>query len=610
MDTRTSAPQHISNSSLDLVTVVPTLSERERIRIEFYKTYDVMTGVRIAATLGGFFGLMVILVVYKSKCKSRSLSDEHLEAAITAAVTEEEEMDTLAALNSGNFSMFGGPRRSLGNMSAPAYTRFSSFAGSYSGMVNAPRARGRVSLPTTDKFHYYSNISSPRHDYRSYNEEEEEGNEGGEDEYVSNLLTIPRHSRRLSSITVSSSDTSYLERRGSALEMGLPVLPSNSRIPPRISRAPPDVKKSSEWDFYYPIDIRVIQPTPTMSPCDSEVTLYDHPHNTPEPFSRLPSVSLTPPSPKGLEVPKLAPLASITSCSGIESEMGSDSVFLDPEVIDTEDEMEEFSLDSEAEGDLSEPRHPPSPPSTDISNGQKRRFSVPSSLQPAPPDEKRPTKCSSKNPRTVLISNPDEDQYPSCSKSCTTFQSAERNSPSSDERTLREDMSRRPKLPLPPDEDIPDTSIQRDCTVTIEEDDVPLPLVLPKHTNETQDVLSLEETSAEDESLQGRTFVHEALIEEIPVIVESKLTDDESSMSGGGSDLELRSMQNTPKLIAQKSKSDPSISEEHHGTTIMTLTLATSLSCDQLVKHLQMKEKQTLASNSIHFLPWPQETLF
>jgi hypothetical protein len=78
---------------------------------------------------------MVILVVYKSKCKSRSLSDEHLEAAITAAVTEEEEMDTLAALNSGNFSMFGGPRRSLGNMSAPAYTRFSSFAGSKYGLI-------------------------------------------------------------------------------------------------------------------------------------------------------------------------------------------------------------------------------------------------------------------------------------------------------------------------------------------------------------------------------------------------------------------------------------------------------------------------------------------
>lgn len=44
-----------------------TLSEREQLKIEFYKTYDVMTGVRIAATLGGFFGLMILLLVYKSR---------------------------------------------------------------------------------------------------------------------------------------------------------------------------------------------------------------------------------------------------------------------------------------------------------------------------------------------------------------------------------------------------------------------------------------------------------------------------------------------------------------------------------------------------------------
>lgn len=42
-------------------------AERARIRMEFFATYDVMTGVRIAATLGGFFGLMVFLVVYKSR---------------------------------------------------------------------------------------------------------------------------------------------------------------------------------------------------------------------------------------------------------------------------------------------------------------------------------------------------------------------------------------------------------------------------------------------------------------------------------------------------------------------------------------------------------------
>lgn len=40
---------------------------------EYYKTYDVMTGVRIAATLGSFFGLMVLLILYKSKSKASVL---------------------------------------------------------------------------------------------------------------------------------------------------------------------------------------------------------------------------------------------------------------------------------------------------------------------------------------------------------------------------------------------------------------------------------------------------------------------------------------------------------------------------------------------------------
>lgn len=44
--------------------------ERLRLREEFFATYDVMTGIRIAATLGGFFFLMVFLVVYKSRSHS------------------------------------------------------------------------------------------------------------------------------------------------------------------------------------------------------------------------------------------------------------------------------------------------------------------------------------------------------------------------------------------------------------------------------------------------------------------------------------------------------------------------------------------------------------
>lgn len=61
-------PEHyyIVNAT-DRPTLEQITAERERIRVEFFSTYDVMTGVRIATTLGGFFGLMVFLVIYKSR---------------------------------------------------------------------------------------------------------------------------------------------------------------------------------------------------------------------------------------------------------------------------------------------------------------------------------------------------------------------------------------------------------------------------------------------------------------------------------------------------------------------------------------------------------------
>lgn len=65
-----------------LPDATPTLSEREQVKIEFYKTYDVMTGVRIAATLGGFFSLMVLLVVYKSRWFWGAYSTRHLSLTI------------------------------------------------------------------------------------------------------------------------------------------------------------------------------------------------------------------------------------------------------------------------------------------------------------------------------------------------------------------------------------------------------------------------------------------------------------------------------------------------------------------------------------------------
>lgn len=75
------------SSSTTLRPPPPTLSPKEIMRNNFYKTYDAMTGVRIAATLGGFFALMVILVVYKSKSKTeKALEDPKLAAAAVAEV--------------------------------------------------------------------------------------------------------------------------------------------------------------------------------------------------------------------------------------------------------------------------------------------------------------------------------------------------------------------------------------------------------------------------------------------------------------------------------------------------------------------------------------------
>ncbi|KAJ8867846.1 hypothetical protein PR048_031651 [Dryococelus australis] len=333
-------PSTLVNPNRGLPTATPTI-DREQMKLEFYSTYDVMIGVRIAATLGGFFSLMVLLVVYKSKCKSKSLSDEDLTAAAAATAVSDEEKDI-------GFSapfMFApetrrGQRQSLGNMSAPAFvrTRFSSIGG-YSTLDASPflnYQRGK-SLPGS-ALQFPFAVGNTSATASSYLAEPEDSFVESPSCYYHRFLTVPQDERRLSSITCSSSDTSYLERRGSAVEMGLPA------PPPKAGAA------QEMWDFYYPIDIQIIQPTPEVSPCGSERTLYDHP---------------VPEGKMSLGVPRLAPLASISSCAASlsdysEHSVGSDSVFMDDdEELDTEDEVEGFSTDSEGT-EVGEKRLPPS----------------------------------------------------------------------------------------------------------------------------------------------------------------------------------------------------------------------------------------------------------
>lgn len=115
------------------LTDAENAAERARVREEFFATYDVMTGVRIAATLGGFFGLMVFLIVWKSRSSSNEtlkvLKDPKMAAVAAVCMQEEEEREIHDAIVATGMSIYPDEydalvyRRqrmlSLGNVSAP-----------------------------------------------------------------------------------------------------------------------------------------------------------------------------------------------------------------------------------------------------------------------------------------------------------------------------------------------------------------------------------------------------------------------------------------------------------------------------------------------------------
>jgi hypothetical protein len=227
LSTVATPPANSSNSSGSPAPPPPTLSEREQLKQEFYKTYDVMTGVRIAATLGGFFSLMVFFVVYKSRCGRGGKSISSSDVAAAAA-----ELDAVPELPFDGFYSLTAPRRSLGNVSAPAAMRTSraaSYAYSDSSMLWGPP----TSQPSRGSF-----------------------------------LVVP--GVRLSSTGSSSDSSYYLEHHGS-VELSLPPAPRPRRCWRRstIAAAAQEVVCTEGG-----IDINVIQPTPDVSPCGSERQLY------------------------------------------------------------------------------------------------------------------------------------------------------------------------------------------------------------------------------------------------------------------------------------------------------------------------------------------------
>ncbi|XP_037958776.1 serine-rich adhesin for platelets [Teleopsis dalmanni] len=309
-------------------TISPFLqneTERDRIRAEFFATYDVMTGVRIAATLGGFFGLMVFLIVWKSRSSSNEtlkvLKDPKMAAVAAVCMQEEEEREIQEAMVATGMSIYPDEydaiiyRRqrmlSLGNVSAPPMLnrgyRFSSVGGGgYSSLLEPPRRFSysatsggsltggrRKSGSETSRIlsNYPMGSSFGTDDYFIETEDElDNGDYVRNEEQLEELNAIHRRtdstkskqgflevplmgqdSRRSSAMTCCSTESSYLERRYSAFTLGL------SNLPPSLQRKLSVTSRTSStdnWDYYYP-DIQVIQPTPKPSPCPSERSIYE-----------------------------------------------------------------------------------------------------------------------------------------------------------------------------------------------------------------------------------------------------------------------------------------------------------------------------------------------
>lgn len=140
-------------------TLDPLELNKTRIAEEFYSTYDVMTGVRIAMTLGGFFAFMVILVLYKSKSETeKALEDPVFTAAAVADAEEEEERQLAAVIEAEVFQKLN-PRRSRQSIDNSSLsrnwirsTRKYSSLGGYSSLMDPPLRIGMHSqLPSFDE---------------------------------------------------------------------------------------------------------------------------------------------------------------------------------------------------------------------------------------------------------------------------------------------------------------------------------------------------------------------------------------------------------------------------------------------------------------------------
>ncbi|XP_030383272.1 uncharacterized protein LOC115630757 [Scaptodrosophila lebanonensis] len=346
-------------------------AERARIREEFFATYDVMTGVRIAATLGGFFGLMVFLIVWKSRSSSNEtmkvLKDPKMAAVAAVCMQEEEEREIQEAIVATGMSIYPDEydalvyRRqrmlSLGNVSAPpmlhrGYRCSSMVAGcttgaGYSYLLEPPRRFSYSAISAgggsshigvgrrksgSESSRIFSNYpmggsfgtddyfveTEDEMDHEPYMQRDGTLQELDEEAQTHKRSDSTRSKQGFLSVPLAGHDS----RRSSAmtccstdssyLERRTSAYTLGmSNLPPTLQRKLSTASRTSSienWDYYYP-DIQVIQPTPKASPCPSERSIHE-----PASKSKVPAAPANASVGScGLSAPTIVPKHSIVS---------------------------------------------------------------------------------------------------------------------------------------------------------------------------------------------------------------------------------------------------------------------------------------------------------
>ncbi|XP_076068947.1 uncharacterized protein LOC143041107 [Oratosquilla oratoria] len=303
---------------------------------EFYASYDVWTGIRIASTLAVFFTFTVTIILYKSKCKKQrkyelypSLEDmqnrpfEGYDHWCVSPLSRDDSMKLNGEDSLGRYYLTS----STG--SAPLPTKRS--VGSYTSLNNSFRVK---SLPGSVMRINWSRMSSSERDDASQ--------VTGQSIRSAERLQVPGvrlQSTGSSSDGYSAASSHDLCYDSSMAYLGVPG------VAQRVSKPLLQLGGMDNWDsdhataeWIQTIDINVIQPTPNISPCGSVRSVSDN-------AGDMPRLAL--PARGG----RSSSLLSLESPDYDSRSIGSDSVFFDDSVQETGSSMSvSDSLGSSAKG--------------------------------------------------------------------------------------------------------------------------------------------------------------------------------------------------------------------------------------------------------------------